>query len=101
VTGEAKIRRLVAMINRLPIVQPGVWSCPAMPGNAPVITFTFRASASGNPLAVASESLDVREPTTPCDPLNFSVRGRPQTPLLRGAAFLAAAGRLLGVRLGT
>ncbi len=101
VTDHAKVSRLVAMINRLPIVQPGAWSCPAMPVHEPVITFTFRSSQGGAVLAVASEHADVREPTTPCDPLNFSIRGQPQTPLLRGAAFLAAAGRLLGVRLGT
>ncbi len=100
VTDQAKVRRLVAIINRLPIVQPGAWSCPAM-RPAPTITFTFRASPGGAILAAASEHSDVQEPTTPCDPLSFSVRGTPRTPLLRGAAFLAAAGRLLGVRLAT
>ncbi len=51
---------------------------------------------SGRILARAAEDATVTEPMTSCDPLRFSIRGWSQTPLLRGAAFLGAVGRLLG-----
>jgi hypothetical protein len=95
------IRVLVTMVDALGIVQPGAYACPALPVGAPVVTFTFRASDGGNVLASASELASAREPTTSCDPMTFSIRGRSQTPLLGGAAVVHAAGRLLGVHLQT
>ncbi len=95
------IRALVGMVDALEIVQPGAYSCPAFPTGAPVVTFTFRASDGGTVLASASEPASAREPTSSCDPMTFSIRGHPQTPLLGGAAVVHAAGRLLGVHLQT
>ena len=99
VTGAARIARIETLLDRLPTVQPGAWSCPAESTPIPIIAFSFR-SASGRVLAHASEDATVTEPTTPCDPLRFSIRGRPQTPLLGGAGFLGSVSRLLGRRLG-
>jgi hypothetical protein len=95
------IRALVRMVDALEIVQPGAYACPMLLAGAPVVTFTFRASDGGTVLASASELASAREPTTSCDPMTFSIRGRPQTPLLGGAAVVHAAGRLLGVHLQT
>jgi hypothetical protein len=95
------IRTLVAMVNSLEITQPGVSSCPAVIAGAPVVTFTFRASDGGTVLASASQAASSREPTTPCDPTSFSVRGHAETPLLGGAAVVRKASRLLGVHLQT
>ena len=99
VTNPAEIHRLVAMIDRLQTIQPGAWACPAFPVNAPVVTFTFRSGLGGPPLAVASEPAFATEPTSPCDPMTFSIRGHARKPLLGGAAVVRAAGRMLGVRL--
>jgi hypothetical protein len=95
------IRTLVAMVNSLEITQPGVSSCPAVIAAPPVVTFTFRASDGGTVLASASQAASSREPTTPCDPMSFSVRGHAETPLLGGAAVVSKASRLLGVHLQT
>jgi hypothetical protein len=92
---------IISMIDRLPIVQPGTWSCPDRLADTPVVTFTFRAKEGGPALARADESADVTEPTTPCDPLSLSIRGHRQTPLLGGAVFLRSSQRLLGVTLSS
>ncbi|HEV7177553.1 MAG TPA: hypothetical protein VGN29_18810 [Solirubrobacteraceae bacterium] len=101
VVSPHKIRALVAMVDALEIVQPGAYACPALPASGPIVTFTFRPSDGGTVLARASEPSSAREPTTSCDPMTFSIRGRPQTPLLGGAAVVGKAGRLLGVHLQT
>jgi hypothetical protein len=66
---------------------------------APVVTFAFRGQVGGPPLAVARQSGTASGPTTPCDPMTFSVRGRARRPLLGGAAVVHAAARMLGVRV--
>jgi hypothetical protein len=93
--------KIIAMIDQLPTAQPGALSCPGMFSGTPVVTFRFLARSDGPALAAASEFADVSEPTTPCDPLSFSIRGNSQTPLLRGAAFLHRVQRLLGVKLAS
>lgn len=95
------IQALVAMVNSLEIAQPGAWSCPAVTPGAPVVTFTFRARDGGTVLASASQLASSQEPTTPCDPMAFSVRGHAETPLLGGATVVRRAGHLLGVHLQT
>ncbi len=101
VTDPVKVRKIVSLIDGLPITQPGLWSCPAFPADGPYVTFTFRASASGPALAQASQAAWASEPTTPCDPMSFSIRGHPETPLLGGAAVVRETGQLLGVQLAT
>lgn len=96
-----EIQALVAMVDALGIIQPGAYSCPSQQGDAPIVTFTFRANDEGTVLASASEPASAREPTTSCDPMTFSIRGHPRTPLLGGAAVVGKAGRLLGVHLQT
>jgi hypothetical protein len=101
VTRRDQVRSIIRRIDALPIVQPGAVACPGFPvrSDVPTVTFTFRGRAGGRALAAASEPADVTEPTTACNPLRFSIRGRAQTPLLRGAAFLQGVQRLLGVTL--
>jgi hypothetical protein len=95
------IRALVRMVDAVEIVQPGAYACPMLLAGAPAVTFTFRASDGGTVLASASELASAREPTTACDPMTFSIRGRPQTPPLGGAGVVHETGRLLGVHLQT
>jgi hypothetical protein len=98
VTSPATITKIVSLINALPTVQPYVMSCPSWPSDTPVVTLTFRASRAGRVLAQASELATATEPTTGCDAMSLTLRGKPQTPLLKGAAALHAITKRLGVQ---
>jgi hypothetical protein len=99
VVNRANVARVAAWINRLATAQPGAWSCPSWPADAPVVTFTFRRALGEAAVARASQLASATEPTTPCDPMTLTITGRRWTPLLGGAAVVRAAQRLLGVRL--
>jgi hypothetical protein len=95
ISSQASVRRVVAVLNALPIVQPGAWSCPAEP-LGPVVGLTLRGSAGGV-LARATQAAGAEVGN--CSPMSFSVGGRAQTPLAEGARVVAVAGRALGVVL--
>jgi hypothetical protein len=97
VSTPSTVRRIVSLIDSLPIVQPGSEACPGLIGDAPVVTLAFRARAGAPPLARASQ-LDYGLDASPCNPMSFSVRGRAMMPLL-GGTFLTRVPRLLHVRL--
>lgn len=99
VSKRRQVRKIVALIDRLPITQPGVTSCPPEAGNPPIDTFTFRPSKSGPALARASVSAEAGNSTTGCDAMGFSINGHSEPSLGRPQSFLEAVGRLLGVRL--
>jgi hypothetical protein len=103
VTAPAQIARIRAMVNRLPLVQPGhVYHCPAQFPEVPVVSFVFRAGGShSRVLATATEQADVRSPTTACDAMHLTVAGRAQAPLLGGYRLLRQVSALLGRRLWT
>lgn len=65
VTNQAKVHALVALIDSLPIVQPGAVHCPSETVGAPVVTVAFRGGAGDHTLARArvSPSADVSFPT--------------------------------------
>jgi len=100
VTDASQVRTIVTLIDALPIVQPGAIACPMIMINGPTVTFTFRASAGGKILAQASQYAAFPGPNTACDPMRLSIEGRTQTPLLGGNGFVAAVGKLLGLKLG-
>jgi hypothetical protein len=93
VTDPRKVTRIIRWFDALPIVQPNTYYCPAMLGPRVIATFAFR-DASGALLARA------RSPgSAACgSAIDFSIGGRPQTPLL-GRHFLVRVGRLIGLRL--
>ena len=99
VVNRPKVSRIAALINGLEITQPGAWSCPSWPADAPMVTFTFRRALDGPVVARATELAAATEPTTPCDPMTLTIEGRRWHPLLGGAAVVRTAQRLLGVRL--
>ena len=99
VVNRTKVWRIASWINRLPIVQPGVWNCPGEVLDAPVVTFTFRRDLAGPAVAQAIEPAVAIEPTTPCDPMTLSIHGRRWPALLGGAGVVHAAQRRLGMRL--
>jgi hypothetical protein len=98
VTSPAKIRRIVALLDAMEIVPPGVaYSCAAVPGDHPVVAFEFRATSSGRLLARAWLS-DADVASGPCNPVHFSIGGHRRTPLI-GGDFVKQAGHVLGVNL--
>jgi hypothetical protein len=98
VTSAAKIHRILTLLDAMEIVQPGVaYSCPAFPGDHPVVTFDFRATAGGRLLARARLT-DADVASGPCNPVDFSIDGHRQTPLI-GSDFVKQTERLLRVNL--
>jgi hypothetical protein len=77
VTDPAKVRKLVALINGLPLTQPGISSCPA--GFGDTLTLTFRVGPGTPALAVATAEL------SGCPLTRFSIGGK-QQPALAGAS---------------
>jgi hypothetical protein len=98
VTKPTRVRAIVALIDRLPIVQSGFVACPVQLAGVPVVTFSFRASPTGPALASASEPANVSEPTSACNALTFTTGTRAWPSLLRGARFLHRVDRLVHAR---
>ncbi len=101
VTSAAKVRRIVSIFNALPIVQPGVYSCPALlTQSARVITLSFRRDAGGQLLAQAQYVAypHLAYVSGPCNAIDLTIAGRRQKPLL-GGNFLWRVQRLLGIHL--
>jgi len=101
VTSPAQVHAIVAMIDRLPIVQPNDIACPVQLAGIPVVTFSFRAGPDGPSLASAAEQADVTEPTGACDALTFATGSRAWPSLLHGATFLHRVDRLVHARFAT
>jgi hypothetical protein len=99
VTRGSTVRRIISLIDTLPIVQPGAVSCPNLMEASPTVTFVFPAGLGKRVLARASVTLFDGLLSTSCNPMSFSVRGRAMKPLL-GGTFLKHVQRLLHVRLG-
>lgn len=99
VSDPAKVSEIAARIDGLPIVQPGAFSCPALPVDGPFVTFTFRAARGGPTLAQASEAAWAREPSSACEPMRLTIAGRPRTALLDGPSVVSQAEELLEVKL--
>jgi len=98
VTSAANVRRIVALLDAMEIVQPGVgYSCPAFPDDHPVVTFDFRATAGRRLLARATLT-DADVASGPCNAVNFSISGHRQTPLI-GGDLVKQTERLLHVNL--
>jgi hypothetical protein len=99
VTHPEQIRRIIRLIDELPVLQPGYWHCPAVRTGSEVDTFTFRTAPTGHPLARASVRADVGSGDTGCSAMTFSIRGRPQMALIQARHFLHEVGQILGARL--
>lgn len=101
-TRATTVRTVVANINALTTVQPGlVYNCPAMidePGR-PLLTLVFRAGPAGPALARAEVEVIPGHKGyagwTPCSPIQFWVGGKAQKPLI-SRTFVAQIARLIG-----
>jgi hypothetical protein len=99
-TRAAQVRSVVALVNRLPIVQPGDVLCPALI-DPRTITMTFGARASGPALAVL-RFVDFRPwkaaNSGECAPVQLTVAGR-RRPALDGGDFIRRIERVIGLSL--
>jgi hypothetical protein len=96
VTAPAKVRRIIRLIDQLPIVQPGVgYSCPSVSPGQPIVTFDFRAAVS-KPILAQARVTDYGVALGPYNPVSFSIRGHRKTPLVSDN-LLTQAQRLLSI----
>ncbi|MFZ0386978.1 MAG: hypothetical protein WAL22_15030 [Solirubrobacteraceae bacterium] len=97
---RGQVGSIVALLNRLPIVQPGVTGCPAQI-EGKTITMTFRASSSAPALAVL-RFVDYQPWTAAssdqCAPVQLSVAGRVR-PALDGGDFIKRIERVIGLNI--
>jgi hypothetical protein len=93
------MHKIIRLFDALPVLQPGAWSCPAVPSKAALDSFSFQPAGGGRALARASVRADVGRSNTGCDAMSFSIGGRRQLPLVRARRFLLAVGHLLQFRL--
>jgi hypothetical protein len=56
ITSAAAVRRIASLVDGLPVFPPGTYNCPADTGRE--LRLTFRATAGGPALAVATAALD-------------------------------------------
>lgn len=101
VSSGSRIRRIVALIDAMPIVQTGVYGCPALrPQGAQRITLLFRSGAARTVVAratyIAYPGLALS--SGPCKPVQFWIGRREQRPLL-GGSFVRRLDRIIGSRL--
>jgi hypothetical protein len=75
ITNPDKVRKLAALVDRLPLFPPGAYQCPPAVGNALVLT--FRARPGGPALAVATAEL------SGCGEIDLAI-GAKQQPELGG-----------------
>lgn len=96
VSKPSQVRRIVTLINALPIAQPIVLACPLLI-DPRLITMTFRTATGAPALAVLTYN-DFRPwagPSAACKTVDLTIGGRRQDPLI-GGAFLQKIGRILG-----
>jgi hypothetical protein len=100
ITRGPQVRSIVAVLNRLPIVQPGVTACPALI-DPKTITMTFRARGSGPALAVL-RFVDYRPwkaaYSSECAPVQLTIGGRVRA-ALDGGGFIRRIERIIGVSI--
>jgi hypothetical protein len=95
ISASASVRRIIVALDILPIVQPGTWVCPAEP-LGPVVRLTFRGPAD----EVLAEAVQAAgDEVGDCSPMYFSVRGREEKPLAKGANVIGIISQMLGLRL--
>jgi hypothetical protein len=109
VTRGAQVGAIVTLLNRLPIVQPGVTGCPGLMLPAKTITMTFRAGPGPGPSAHAGGAalavlrfVDYRPWKTAyssqCEPLQLSIGGRRRA-ALDGGTFIKQIERIIGLSI--
>jgi hypothetical protein len=86
---EAKIDRIVRLLDRLPLTAPGAFHCPADDG--PLLTLTFLGGATDDPLAQATAD------GSGCGGVTLSIRGHAAPALTGGPWLIHRLQSLLGL----
>ncbi len=86
------VRRIAAAINDLPVVQPGVTSCPARSLRPVIVRLVFRAARGASALA----EVEQRMPAGTCDPMRLDVHGERGLPLAESWRVMRSLRPLLG-----
>lgn len=89
ITSAAEVKRLESLVDGLPLLPPGVRSCPADLGQS--VQMTFSATKGGAPLAV------VTAPASGCQGVHVTVGGQSQPVLDGGGGAAAQALSIAGV----
>jgi hypothetical protein len=101
ITRDGEVGPIVVLLNRLPIVQPGVTGCPGLMLPAKTITMTFRARPRGAALAVL-RFVDYRPwkaaYSSECEPVQLSIGGRRRA-ALDGGGFIRRIERIIGLTI--
>jgi hypothetical protein len=90
VTSIARIEKVVALLNELPVYQPGIRHCPMEPGASVQLSFYTRPGAS--PLAIAD--ID----TAGCGGVSLTIDGMAEPELEGGWPSVEEISRTLGIR---
>jgi hypothetical protein len=105
VTDPATVATIVMLVNSLQTAQPTLGvsclyrqPCLSCGADSPVVTFSFRVERGGPIIAHTTQPASANEPMA-CDLMRLTLRGRPQTPLVGGAAVVRNVQRLLKVKL--
>src|ERR1700733_9634036 len=94
VTSRATVARIASLLNGLPALQPGTYSCPAALGwRIRVAFYRSRTVSTTPPLALALAA------PSGCGVVQLRLNGRRQPPLADGSEVSNRLSRLLGVRL--
>jgi hypothetical protein len=91
----ADVRRIVAAVESLPIVQPGAINCPAEPFG-PVVYLGFNATTT-RLLAVAVQ--EAGDEVGNCAPMALRIGGHKEEPLAEGERALDVVDEVLGAQL--
>jgi hypothetical protein len=75
------VKKIVQVINDLPVAQPGAISCPAQESRPVSGRLVFRAASGGPALAEAEQQL----PAGACHAMGLEIRGHPEPPLGEGS----------------
>jgi hypothetical protein len=95
ISAAGSVKRIVAAIDMLPIVQPGTTACPEEP-LGPVVRLSFR-NHTGKVLAQAAQAAGSEVGN--CSPMYFSIKGHEQKPLTEGRGVIDTASQIVGVEL--
>jgi hypothetical protein len=96
ISATSSVKAIIAAIDGLPIVQPGILICPEEPAEPVEVRLSFR-DHTGKVLAEAVQAAG--DEVANCRPMYFSVNAHEQKPLAEGASAIDTVSRILGLQL--
>ena len=96
ISNAASVHRIIAAFDRLPIVQPGIGSCPEYGADQPAAQLVFRDKRAHD-LAWSTQGAGAE--IGRCNPMTFRLAGHKQPRLAEGLKLIALISRTLGVEV--